>query len=182
MQSINQIKRMRQKFNLTQKDLAKKAGVSQSLIAKIEAEKLDPTYSKAQSIFQALEEIEKKQELTAKDIMIKNVLFIHVKEPVINIVKLMKKKGISQVPVLQRERVVGIITENTILNLLSENPESLQKAKAADIMEEAPPIISTSTRIQSILQLLKDEQVLLVSQKGEIKGLITKSDLFNIEY
>ena len=43
---LSEIKNLRKKAGITQLDLARKASVSQSLIAKIEAGKIDPTYTK----------------------------------------------------------------------------------------------------------------------------------------
>ena len=43
--TLQEIKHLRKKFNLTQGELAKLAGVSQSLIAKIESNKINPTFT-----------------------------------------------------------------------------------------------------------------------------------------
>ena len=67
--SLNEIKKLRKKYNLNQKELADKAGVSQSLIAKIESGKVEPTFTKAQKIFEALDELREKEEIKAKEIM-----------------------------------------------------------------------------------------------------------------
>ena len=50
-------------MGLTQTDLAKKANVSQSLIAKIESGKIDPTFTKTKKIFETLSYLEKKEEV-----------------------------------------------------------------------------------------------------------------------
>ena len=47
---------MRQKLGITQTELAKLAGVSQSIITKIERGKIEPSYSIASKIFMVLEE------------------------------------------------------------------------------------------------------------------------------
>ena len=54
---LKEIKELRKKYKLTQEELAKKANVSQTLITKIEAGKIDPTYSNAQKILEAIEEL-----------------------------------------------------------------------------------------------------------------------------
>ena len=54
---LSEVKVIRKKLGLTQGELAKAAGVSQSLIAKIESTKIDPTYSKVKLIFHALESL-----------------------------------------------------------------------------------------------------------------------------
>ena len=62
---LDEIKKIRKKIGLTQTGLANRAGVSQSLIAKIESGRIDPTYTKTQKIFAALSDLEKKDEVKA---------------------------------------------------------------------------------------------------------------------
>ena len=49
MFELNEISRLRKQLGLTQAELAKLSGVSQSLIAKLEAGKIEPSYSKAKA-------------------------------------------------------------------------------------------------------------------------------------
>ena len=69
-----EIKRIRKSLGITQKKLADLAGVSQSLIAKTEAGMLDPAYSKATKIFEALNEINKRSDKKAVDVMEKRII------------------------------------------------------------------------------------------------------------
>ena len=48
---LEEIKKIRKSLGLTQAELAKRADVSQSIIAKIESGSIDPTLSKAKKIF-----------------------------------------------------------------------------------------------------------------------------------
>ena len=107
MRSLSEIKKLRNRFQLNQKELAKKSGVSQSLIAKIESGKVEPTFSKAQQIFAALEDLREKKEVKAYEVMNKKVLSISMDDYVKKIITIMKQQGISQVPVLHKERVYG---------------------------------------------------------------------------
>ena len=66
---VKSIGSLRRKLNLTQKQLAKLSGVSQSLIAKIESNRIDPSYSKVVSIFHALE-----NEMNSKKQTIENLV------------------------------------------------------------------------------------------------------------
>ena len=177
LQELNEIKRLRNKHNLNQKELAERAGVSQSLIAKIEAGKIEPSFSKARKIFQALDELREKEELKAKDLMNKKVSFAEIGDKVKEIIQLMKKKGISQIPVMALGKVCGLITEGDILSKIAEHPEKINSIKAEEIMEEVPPIVSVNTGQKTLLELLKNNQVVLVLEKGEIVGIISKSDL-----
>ena len=177
MRSLNEIKRLRKKYGLNQKELADKAGVSQSLIAKIEAGKVEPTFSKAQQIFEALEVLQEKEEIKAKEIMSKKVYFADIGEPIKKIIFSMKTKNISQIPILNKEKICGLITEGTILSATMKAPEKISSLRAGDIMEEAPPIISMNSGLHTISELLRDNSIVLVADKGDIKGIISKSDL-----
>ncbi|MEM3267388.1 MAG: helix-turn-helix domain-containing protein [Conexivisphaerales archaeon] len=53
MYELREISKMRKVLGLTQVQLAKMAGISQSLLAKIEAGKVDPSYTRARKIFAA---------------------------------------------------------------------------------------------------------------------------------
>ena len=70
---VEKIGEIRRVLGLTQTELAKLSGVSQSLIAKIESRKIDPAYSKVIAIFEALENRKKqhREGRKAKEIMSK---------------------------------------------------------------------------------------------------------------
>ena len=174
---LEQIKRFRKKYGLTQKELANRSGVSQSLIAKIEAGNLDPTYTNANKIFEVLEEMREKKEVKAQHVMHKKVDFAKKKDTIKDIIKMMKKKGISQLPVISNGNVCGMISERIILKSIMDNPEKTAMLKVEDIMEDAPPIVSLKTRLTTLLNLMREYSVVLVADKGEIKGIISKSDL-----
>jgi len=176
IEKLEQIKRIRKKLGINQKELADKAGVSQSLIAKIEANKIDPTFTRVKQIFQALEELREKEDIKAKQVMNKKVSFAKSTDKVKDVVKIMKKKGISQIPVLHKEKVIGLITETGILRSISNNPENILTT-VEKIMNEVPPIVSPKAGMKVLLELLKDSQIVLVAEKGDIKGIISKSDL-----
>ncbi len=177
MKQLERIKQLRKKYNLTQKDLALRAGVSQSLITKIESGKLDPTFTKAQLIFEALEQLRKKEELKAKDLMNKKVVFAEINDSVKETIQVMRKKGISQMPVLCNGNVCGIIGEGIILNKIASNPEKINLLKVGDLVSECPPIVSLNMKQSNLLHLLRDYPLILVSEKGDVKGVISKTDL-----
>jgi len=172
---IFQLKRIRKQLGLTQTELAKASGVSQSLIAKIESRKIDPSYSIVKRIAEAIEKMQSEHEAEAKDIMVRKVVTVGPKERVINIVKLLNKYAISQVPVLNNDNVVGIVYESDILEKSVE--KGLSGLVAEDVMSEAPPILSENTKISAISSLLKYSPVVLVAKKGKIIGLISKADV-----
>ncbi len=175
--SLEEIKRLRRLAGINQSELAQHAGVSQSLIAKIESGKVEPTYSNALRIFDALDQLRQKQELKAREIMNEKVIFAKYNDLVINVTKTMKRKGVSQIPVLRQGKVCGLISESTVLKEVLEHPDNLNKAHVKDLMDDAPPIVSPESGLKMLLELLKDYPIVLVAEKGEIKGIISKADL-----
>jgi len=76
----------------------------------------------------------------------------------------MKEKGLTQLPVIENEKVLGSISENKILHLLIDNPEA-KTAKVGDVMAKAFPFVdwnSTSTDISK--HITKDNSAVLVTK------------------
>jgi len=172
---LQTLKKLRKAVGLTQQQLAKQAEVSQSLIAKIESGNLDPTYSNVQKIASALERLHHHQEQKAKDIMQKKVITIKPKETLHEVIEKMRKHSISQLPVLANTTVVGMISETAILDGILHHKGKIVQ----DIMEEAPPIIAPETRVSIVSSLLQFSPLVLVAEKGNLKGVITKSDVLS---
>ncbi len=175
MLSLSEIKQIRKNLGLTQKQLAEKSNVSQSFIAKIESGGIDPTYTNAQRIFAALSHLTKNEEKKAADIMNRHIVSLKPEHKAGEAVFVMKRYNISQVPVISKNRVLGIVSEATILNYIDRNINFLF---LKDIMEDAPPIIPKEASMSVISDMLKHFPILLVQDSGKLKGVITKADLF----
>lgn len=175
---LGEIKNIRKKLGLTQFQLAKRANVSQSLIAKIEAKRLDPAYSNAKKIFTALNDLQKKKELKAEDMMNKKIISVKPDDDVKKIISKMKRFQISQMPVIKEDNPIGLISESIVLECITKKKCKYVK----DIMDESPPVISKETPSQVISNLLKHYPMILVAKAGNLIGLITKSDLLEKLY
>lgn len=175
---LEEIKEIRKKFGLTQFELANRANVSQSLIAKIEAGRIDPTYSKTKKIFEAIDALGKKKELKAEQIMTKHIISVKPFDDIKEAINKMKKANISQMPVIEEHKSIGIVSEAIILGALLDKKGS----KIEDIMEDSAPVVSKNTTVNAISDLLRFYPMVLVSENGELRGIITKSDLLGKVY
>lgn len=170
---LAEIKKIRKNLGLTQSELAKKAAVSQSLIAKIEAGKIDPTFTKTKKIFETLDFLQNKEEIKAEELMNQKIISVAPGDTIKDSISQMKKFGISQMPVLDGNHIVGLVSESTLLDaLMSEKNKKIQ-----EIMEETPPMVSKTASIKVVSSLLRHYPVVLVSDSGKLAGLITKADL-----
>ena len=175
---LEEIKKIRKKLGLTQTELANRAGVSQSLIAKIEAGRIDPTYTKTKKIFAALSDLEKKEEIKAEQLMTAKIIGVAPSDSTKEAIEKMKKFQISQLPVTENHKLIGLVSESTILDAMLNSKGNHVK----DIMQEAPPIVSKSTSIHVVSSLLKHFPMVVVSEEGKLAGIITKSDLLGKMY
>ena len=166
-----QLKKLRTDAGFTQRQLSQLVGVSQAHIAKIENGKVDPRLSTVNKILQVLTEGEGRK---CKDIMTPNVIFAKPTDNVLKVSKIMMRKAISQLPVMQNNKIIGTITEESIIKNLHINiaDETVEK-----IMGPPLPCVPKDTSLNMIRPLLEDHPGVLVMQKGDVRGIITRSDL-----
>ena len=179
MISLEDIKTIRNQLGITQAELAYRAKVSQSLIAKIESGLLDPTYGNAKKIFDALSELQGKEKILAKEIMQEKMISVMSSTQINEAIKKMKKHEISQLPVIDKGKCLGLVSESI---LLDEIIKGSHERKIKDIMKDSPPIVPMNSSVDVVSNLLKFFPMVLVSDSGKIKGLITKSDVISKIY
>ncbi len=179
---LQDIGKRRRQLGLKQSELAKLAGVSQSLIAKLEAGKIDSSYTKVKAIFDALERLEAKNKIQAEKILHKEVVAVQKDEPVAKVVQLMKKNNFSQIPVFNGKQSVGSVSEKTILRqiLAGSDLAEISKLPTEKIMDDAFPQVGEDAPLSLISNLLQVYSAVLVSKKGEVTGIITKADLLRM--
>jgi predicted transcriptional regulator len=176
---IKDIKRIRSQLGLTQTELADKSGVSQSLIAKVESGLIDPGYSSVKKIFDTLDSLQSEKTPIAKDLMQKHLITITSSSAVKLAIDKMRKSAVSQLPVVDNDQIVGLITESDLLDALTsgKNVSSIY-----DIMKDAPPMVAENASVKVITHLLKFYSIVVVVDKGKFKGVITKADVLNKMY
>lgn len=174
---LSEIKQRRKKLDLSQSELAKLAGVSQSLIAKLEAGKIDPTYTKTKKIFEALDAAHQKEDVKVKEVMNPKIISVAPNDSVRDTIQKMKRYDISQLPVIDNGVAVGCVSESTLLDaLLAGKPHST----VSDVMGDAPPVVPKESSLQVVTGLLRHFPMVLVSSNGKLAGVITKQDMLKI--
>ena len=180
--TLEDIAKRRRQLGLKQSELAKMAGVSQSLIAKLEAGTIDSSYTKVKTIFDVLERLEFKNKIQAEKVLHNEVVTVQKREPISKVVKIMKEHGYSQIPVFEGKQSVGSISEKAILHqiLSGKDLDQISKLPTEEIMEEAFPQINEDAPLSLITSLLQTYSAILVTRKGDVIGIITKADLLRM--
>jgi predicted transcriptional regulator len=178
-----QLKKIRVQLGITQSELARAAGVSQSLIAKLESGLVDPSFSTMKSISEALRSQIRIEGKKASEVMSKPVISIQSTVTISDSVNAMKKGGISQLPVYSGTRLVGSITENQIVQLLStlDDPRSILTKPISGFLQPIFPIVSADTPVEALFSLFKFVPAILVATGDKVEGIITKIDMLSAE-
>ncbi len=89
----------------------------------------------------------------------------------------MKEAGISQLPVVDEGRLVGIVTETDVLGRFVEGTAK-PDTTVAEVMFRRVDTVPLEGEASALLELFaKDEVGLVVDHEGLLRGIITKMDL-----
>lgn len=91
-------------------------------------------------------------------------------------IELMRQQAISQLPVLSKEQLVGILTEDNLLHFLSST-EAVQES-VGSIMERAVPTVELTTPIRSLQgMIMKSGLAIVLDKTRKPLHILTKIDL-----
>jgi len=151
-----------------------------------------------------------KKNMTVEKIMTKNVKSVKINTSLVNVSKLLSKKRLHAVPVVDdNKKVLGIITENdfftkdlsdtylpTYINFLKkakfkskiskkeyENVKKLLEAKAGDIMAANCLTTSPKTSIKKLLEIFQTKKyysIPVVDKTKKLIGIVTQQDILKI--
>ena len=174
-----QLKKIRTQLGFTQGKLAEAAGVSQSIIAKIEGGSVDPTYNTIAAISRALAAGSVEKGARASDIMSSPVIGVHEGSKLSECVRVMKERGFSQIPVLSGKKMAGTISEGHIMSLVSssQDPRAVLEEKVGDHLLPSFPIVGRETPVEALFSLFRFFPAVVVGSAEHSEGIITKIDL-----
>lgn len=175
-----EIRSLRTRLGLTQAQLAERAGVTQAYIAKIESGDADPKISTLERISKTLRDAADRNETTAEDVMEKPIISVSSDDKTRKAIRLMESNDISQIPVLKERKQVGSLSEETILHGISDGEDDLVETEVRKVMDDPFPAISKEGDLETVFHLLKHNQAVLVLEKGEPVGIITKADILRL--
>ncbi len=90
----------------------------------------------------------------------------------------LRNAGFSQLPVMDGGRIVGVITEDTILQFVFGRPE-LMTATVEEAMESAFIQLDKSVTLNNLVAMLRVQPYAAIMDGEEFLGLITRSDVLN---
>ena len=107
-----------------------------------------------------------------------SVVFLREEETLQSAYSRMKVYDVSQLPILENERIVGIIDELDILLQLKADPEAM-KRPVREIMTKDLMTLTPKAGVDDVLELLQKGMVPIVQDGSRFLGIITRMDVLN---
>ncbi|RME49575.1 MAG: cystathionine beta-synthase [Caldilineae bacterium] len=97
-----------------------------------------------------------------------------------DVIALMKEKDISQVPVVEGERLIGMVTEVELLNhmLFATHPHTPDET-IADLVRPNVTTVDINAPLETLMSVFAIARVAVVLDEGKIAGILTKIDLLD---
>ena len=87
----------------------------------------------------------------------------------------MNNSDISQLPILEEEKLIGMITENDILHHCTNN-KGFEK-KVSECMQENYVSLQINSSLDDLIELLKENNIAIILNDKKFVGIITRIDL-----
>ena len=124
--------------------------------------------------------------------MSKKVITIEAKDSMQRAMSLMKEHNIRMLPVLQRGKLVGVVSDNDLKRASASDATMLDvhevlylisKIKIKEIMVKNPLTVSPDYTVEETAELLMEHKISgvpVVEADGKVVGVITRDDLFKV--
>jgi predicted transcriptional regulator len=164
------LRRLMQSRGIKATDLARQSGVSKGTISKIlNKPQFEPSYRIMRLLFKTVDSISNGNVRPVRDLMTRRVITADEDEAVSRVKKKMLDNSVSQLPVLSDGKVIGLITESSILG----NPRATV-AKEALAFDYG--VVSPDANALLLDKAVAQFQAILVMEGMKIVGILTKAD------
>ena len=121
---------------------------------------------------------------TFKDIIssrgAKKVITVEPGTRVSDAIALMQKYGIENLPVLDKDKVVGSISESGLFNKLMQSGQDIKDLPVQDVLEKPYPMVDLNTPLEKISGLISRENgAVMAMDEGATLHIVTKYDVIN---
>ncbi len=167
---VKEIRAKRKELGWSQKELAERADVSQSLVAKLERKENVPNYESIKRIYDSLQENKKTE--YAEDFANDEIISVDIGEKVDKAIKLMLEHDYSQIPVKDSDEYIGMVLSSDVVD---ENKDR----HVEEIMKNSFPILPARSPKSVVVELLKEKKYNAVMIKDENNNwkIVTPADL-----
>ena len=114
--------------------------------------------------------------LVAKKRKLPQLLSVEAGSSVREAIELMNRTSVSQLPVFEKENLVGSLTESVLFQNTMETPEVLDRTVGV-LLEPPFPTVGPDEDVYEVLKLLKSAPAVLVRDASGYRGILTRFDV-----
>lgn len=127
--------------------------------------------------------------MAVKDFMTRKVVYVSPETTVAQAADVMREQGLRRLPVIENDKLVGLVTEGTMAEATPSKATSLSiyemnyllnKTKIKDIMIKDVVTVSPFASIEDAIYIMMTNKVsvLPVEENGVVSGIITDRDVY----
>lgn len=169
---MRELREKREGLGLTQRSVAEDAGISPSMLNRMEKRYTDANYRTVYEVWRVINEAQREKQTTAKDLMNRNLIYAHPEETHQTVADRMLENNISQLPVEEDGKIVGHVSEKTLAGNKNHT------MTVGELMED-PLITVPSTTSRDVLRsiLFDGNPAVIVTEGSDSVGIVTTADL-----
>jgi acetoin utilization protein AcuB len=130
--------------------------------------------------------------MLVKDWMSQTVITTDINDSMQEAMSRLKENNISMLPVMKRDKMVGIVTDRDLKRASASDANTLEvhellflltKIKVREIMTENPVTLPFDFTVEEAAEVLLEKKISgapVVDGDGNVMGIITKNDLFRV--
>lgn len=123
--------------------------------------------------------------MKVKDIMTTEIISVDKDQDVKLVLKLMKKHGITKIPVLEEKKLIGVVTDEMLavkLGAIRTRGIPAARMHVSSVMDKELDIISPDDDVSAILTRVGEPgpTILVVVENEHLIGIVTKADLLHL--
>lgn len=130
--------------------------------------------------------------MLVKNWMSKKVVTVDVNDSMQDAARLLKEHNIRMLPVLERGKLVGVLTDRDVKRASASDATTLEvhellylisKIKVKDIMTKNPVTVPADFTVEETAEIMLNKKISgapVVDDKGRVVGIITQIDLFKV--
>lgn len=116
--------------------------------------------------------------LTKKSAGVPGLISAKSSDKLFEALELMDKYNLTTLPVIDGSECVGSVVEENVIEKII-NDRNIAGKEVKDVMDRKLPIVEFNTEFPETLEILTRENTVLVSQHGNIKGILTRYDVLD---
>jgi cystathionine beta-synthase len=110
---------------------------------------------------------------------IQRVITVTPRESMGNVVRVMKENNISQLPVVDEGKLLGLVTEFSLLDYMVQGHAEPEEPVGPVVSTEQMEVVSPAAGLEALSEVFSRGHIAVVLDEDSVSGIVTKIDLIS---